>query len=278
MSYTIPTNSFIQAYSAPIDNCAEEISLCLPVYDVNDLAFMFRINSNAGSDVFVKLIKGGVAVGTPKQMGLVQQTIGPYDYYYINNISDMEFETEIEEGECFYLRIYSMQEGDPFELNLFQTSCFQKIADPCWTSVIKYRCNENSFGLYYNVDNGAGNLISSFYNKIRLPFYLKEPQFPVTRNVFIKSDGSRKKLSARIANEYMVGTDYMPKAWHEKLIVALEHDELFITNTNSGFTDQAFSQEGSYDINWQKFLDYPTAPAAFKLMKTPYYNVNSNCQ
>ena len=114
-----------------------------------------------------------------------------------------------------------------------------------------------------------------FRNRIRLPFYLTQPQYPTERNVFRRADGTSKTISAVIRNTYIGKTDYLWEQWHRKLVIALSHDEVNIegTNLNTGVV-----MDGDYEINWVDFLDYPVAPAAFTIQVTPFDATNSNCQ
>lgn len=271
-TYTFPSNSFVQVASTVEDTCHMSISLCLPVYDSNDVAFQFKDNTPGAETYKVGIFVDGSLVGSYANMYKVDLGSG----MNLVHMPSLPSVASLEDGQCFQLRV-QVQIKDVGAINLFSTNCFYKLGNKCWTSRITYRCDEDSFGFTYSEDyNDAGGR-QTMYNRIRLPFHLKKPQYPVKRNVFMKSNGERKKLSARISNEYEVETDYMHKGWHEKLVVALEHDYLAIENIDSGYTNQRFSMEAAYEINWQDFLLYPTAPAKFKLFKTPYYNTNTNC-
>ncbi len=112
-------------------------------------------------------------------------------------------------------------------------------------------------------------------NKVRLPFKITRPQFPEERKVFNKADGSFKTMSAIVRKTYEGETDWFPAEWHERLKIALSHDDVTIEGDkyNGGV-----SQEGEYDILWSDFLDYPTAKARFKVNVTPFSATNNNCQ
>jgi hypothetical protein len=114
-----------------------------------------------------------------------------------------------------------------------------------------------------------------FKNRIRLPFFLSKPQFPVERNVFRKADGSSKVLSAVVRNTYEGKTDQLPEDWHRKLVIALSHDEVTVED-NRFLSDVVL--DGDYDIDWQDFLNYPLAQSNFKIQVTPFNATNSNCQ
>ncbi len=114
----------------------------------------------------------------------------------------------------------------------------------------------------------------AFHNRIRLPFFLSKPQFPVIRNVFTKSDGSSKVLSVIVKNTYEGKSDYLPEDWHRKFIIALSHDEVNIE-------DQRYLggvvQDGEYAIDWNEFLNNPVAQSTFTIQVTPFDATNNNC-
>lgn len=274
-SLTISANSFVQSnYSFP-ESCCESIEQCLPVFQESDVAFQFLHVPGPPTSYQAVLLKNGSEVGTSKELFYVNRSDG-MNLVFLPDLTAMGWSSNIDIKDCFSIRVYKTEVSIGASI-LFQTVCFSRIDSQCWTTVIKYRCDEDAFGFDYSHDYTSGSDRLTMYNIIRLPFYVKEPQFPIKRNVFVKSNGSRKKLSSRIECAYEAATDYMRKDWHEKLIVAMEHDTVIITNTNSGLSGQPVSHESNYDIEWQKFLDYPTAPAKFKLYKTDYNKVNSNC-
>lgn len=114
----------------------------------------------------------------------------------------------------------------------------------------------------------------AFKNRIRLPFYLSKPQFPMERSVFRKADGTSKTLSVVVRNTVQGLTDYLPEDWHRKLAIALAHDNVDIEGDryNTGVV-----LNGDYQIDWQEFLNYPVAQSGFELEITPFNATNSNC-
>lgn len=114
-----------------------------------------------------------------------------------------------------------------------------------------------------------------FANRIRLPFYLSKPQFPDTRNVFKRADGSIQVLSINISKVYEVETDYLPEWVHQCLKIAISHDHINIEDNNMMI---GAASEGEYEIDWSEFLNYPYAQSKFKLAVTPFNFSNSNCQ
>lgn len=114
-----------------------------------------------------------------------------------------------------------------------------------------------------------------FKNRIRLPIELKRPQFPEERTSFRKANGVTQTLSVIIRKTYEGATDFLPEKWHERLKIALGHDDVRIEGDKYL---GSIAQDGEYEINWPDFLDYPTAPARFKVEVTPFDASNSNCQ
>lgn len=114
-----------------------------------------------------------------------------------------------------------------------------------------------------------------FRNRIRLPFYITRAQFPSEQNIFRRADGTSKTLSAVVRKVYEGETNYLPEAIHERLKIALMHDDVTIEGQRYL---GGVSVEGDYDIDWQRFLDLPIAKAEFKVQVTPFNYSNDNCQ
>lgn len=113
-----------------------------------------------------------------------------------------------------------------------------------------------------------------FKNRIRLPIKITRPQFPEERSEYRKANGEVKTLSVVVRKVYEGQTDYLPEKWHERLKMALSHDEI---NIEGDKYLGGIAQEGDYNIDWQTFLDYPTAMATFKAQVTPFSATNNNC-
>lgn len=114
----------------------------------------------------------------------------------------------------------------------------------------------------------------SFTNRIRLPFYLTQPQFPVDEEIYLKANGKRRVLKSITAKEYQAKTDYLPQKLHERLVVALRHDNVTVEGTK---VSEGVRINGSYDIDWPDFLDFPIAPAKFKALVEGFSARNTRC-
>lgn len=115
-----------------------------------------------------------------------------------------------------------------------------------------------------------------FKNRIRLPIQLHSPQFPEERQSFRKANGTSKTMSVTIRKTYQLETDWFPENWHQRLKIALAHDE--VTIEGEKYLGD-ISQDGDYNIEWQDTpLHYPTAKGAVLVQVTPFNATNSNCQ
>lgn len=114
-----------------------------------------------------------------------------------------------------------------------------------------------------------------FKNRIRLPLYTKAPQFPAEANRFRLANGESKTLSVVIRKTYNLVTDYLPERMHQRLTIALNHDEV---NIEGDRYVGGVSVDGEYKIEWLDFLDYPLAQAEVQIQVTPFAATNDNCQ
>jgi hypothetical protein len=116
----------------------------------------------------------------------------------------------------------------------------------------------------------------AFKNRVRLPMQLHSAQFPEERTVFRKANGTTKTLSVVVRKQYELETDWLPEKWHERLKMALAHDN--VTLEGERYLGD-ISQDGDYNIEWPEgVLHYPTAKAGVKVQVTPFEATNDNCQ
>lgn len=116
-----------------------------------------------------------------------------------------------------------------------------------------------------------------FKNRVRLPISIKRPQFPTDREVFRLADGSSKTIKSIVRKTYLGDTDYLPESWHQRLVIAMNHDEVNIEGEKymGGIT-----LDSDYQIEWPDFLNggYPLGKANFTVQTTPFDATNANCQ
>lgn len=113
-----------------------------------------------------------------------------------------------------------------------------------------------------------------FRNRIRLPIHAYTPQFPTEANRFRKADGSTVTQSVVIRKTYDLRTDHMGESMHQKLVIALNHDDVTIEGDKY---IGGISVDGEYSIDWPDFMDYPIGPASVLIQVTPFNVTNSNC-
>ncbi len=137
--------------------------------------------------------------------------------------------------------------------------------DSKYTSQLTYICNEDSYGFTY--------CPQSMVNRVRLPFYLHTPQFPQSQEIYEKRNGRKVTMSATTGKEWELETDYLTEDMHEKLIIALSHDEVYVDG-------QLLTKTGDYSIDWSNYIEdmdgKRTAKATCKLSAN-IVSRNSNC-
>lgn len=114
----------------------------------------------------------------------------------------------------------------------------------------------------------------AFTNRIRLPFKLHKPQFQEESERYRKANGETVTLSVVIRKIYEGITDEMPEKLHERLKIALAHDNVVVEGDKYV---GVIAQDGDYSIEWSDFLSRPIAQAKFKAEVTPFNASNSNC-
>jgi len=166
-------------------------------------------------------------------------------------------------GDCFR---YGIADGSGNILAL--SNKFRRVANTCFSTLLSYWNDDDAFGFSYPT--------SAFNNTVRLPFSFRKPVYPVTEQVYTKSDGSIKRASSRINKEYEGYTDVLTEYFHEKLIVAFKHDHVQFTNTDIGLVSKELFVQGDYKPDWPDEDTIVVAPAKFKI-SVPITDINSNC-
>jgi hypothetical protein len=169
-------------------------------------------------------------------------------------------------GPCF---VYTLHHEEDDNAVLGSTNSFNKIGDPCFTTLLTYSCNENAFGFSYAGDRE---------NQVRLPFYLSRPNFPQQRGVYINSRGRHKVLTATVEKEYQLQTDAMIELFHQCMAIALNHDN--ITLAGDSFREKVVEviSSDNYTPDWNNDYDIPTANAKTKVKVAQFGYTNSNCE
>jgi hypothetical protein len=170
--------------------------------------------------------------------------------------------------DCF---TYALLHSDNSVLGY--SNLFKKADEEAFTAVCTYYCNEDGFEFFYPAVNKA--------NIIRLPFLLNQPQFPKSRTVDRKSDGTKRVLSSFVEKEYLIQTEQMPEVFHECMAVMLSHDNLSIHNVNIREVDVDVVETDNYAPKWEieegTEKQLPFGKGSGKVKVANYGYSNSNC-
>lgn len=275
-------NSFVTFYNPINDSgisqyitdtpCGIQKDFCYPIYDEKDLLFQTSVIStevlNSGN---VSILRDGSPLtGVAYQVtqtGVFGGSTPIYNIYCSFFSSDLT--AGLSDGDCFNLTLFA---GTVSPRIFVSNQCFKKVDDKCLTSKLYYTNTSNAYGFYY--DLGAGQS-----NTIRLPIYFKEPIVNSEKNVYVRSDGSRKLLSARLAKKYKGIVDHVPEEVHQKLVVALNHDTVrFAPENYSNVNGFSIRFEDEYNNNFPEVMQNVNIWSAdFTIFETPFNNFNSNC-
>jgi hypothetical protein len=184
-------------------------------------------------------------------------------YWGQGSVEAPENNIEMETGQCFR---YCLLNADSTIIGC--SNLFKVIDEDCFTSLLKYSCEENAFGFNYD---------GVFVNKVRLPFYLSRPNHPKKRVVYMKSNGANKLLSALVEKEYQLDTEQMPEVFHEAMAIALSHDYVYIKNSNIREQEVEVLESTDYNVKWNEDYELAFAPAEGKVKVAKYSHTNSNC-
>ena len=220
----------------------------LPYYDVGDVAFQIF----SSEDIL-----------SVRMLSMYGETIEDVTYIIID--------VPVENGKVFFIYPQFSQSPDCFRIALIgkngviaESNTFVKLKNDKFTSQLRYRCDENQFNFVY--------CPPFIFNSVRLPFYLKNPQFPQNQTVYIEKSGRRRVTSATIGKEYQLETDYLPEWTHEKIVISLSHDVIFIDG-------KFLTKSGDYNIDWGNYrtIEGVKEAKATCMMTENVVSRNSNC-
>ena len=247
--------------------CAIVRPFCIPIFDVNDLSFQFTIDTDildfedVATNVQLISNENYINVALPSvNIQIIEDTLYMVQFQFAS--SDLLDSISI--GDCFQFQISFVVD----EPNLYlSTQCLQRVGDECFTSRLTYSNIESAFDFIY---------IDSFFNKIRLPIYFKNPVVQNDQKVYVRSDGSRKKLYAKLAKKWLGLVDMATEEIHQKLVVALSHDLVTFTTDNNYVLECTFEDE--YTPNFPDVMQGINVwTANFNVMETPFDETNNNC-
>lgn len=167
--------------------------------------------------------------------------------------------------ECFQLALQAdIPENDVI---LAISSPFKRYCDDCDLNVFEYYGEEDyTEFIYCNVVEPV--------NRVRLPIYFRQPQYPEEKGQYVLSDGSISTQYSNIGKEYGALVDFVDDTVHGKITTMLGHDFCYIESKRyTGF----FNKKDDYAIAWDEDDQYCLAQSTFKAIANPHAVRNSNC-
>lgn len=137
-------------------------------------------------------------------------------------------------------------------------------------SLLEYWCDEDEYGLPFVSAHPAGS--DAFHIKQWLPFLVRNPQYKTKEETYEKLSGERVLLMATIAKEYELETEYLPEAWHDMIITALECDHVSVNGVE-------MFKSSDYSVDWEKYTDTDCGTRltrATSKLQTNFNSRNSN--
>jgi hypothetical protein len=140
---------------------------------------------------------------------------------------------------CFRVALREeFHEGASDYRHYYATGCLYRDDGP-YTSLVSYICEASEFGFTY-----TDRLRVS---RARLPLYLRDPTFPQEQEVYTMFSGERVTLSAAIGKEWTLEAGYLRAEEHERLVVALSHDRVWVDG-------RRLTKRGEYAVGWGSTL------------------------
>jgi hypothetical protein len=270
-------NSFVRfnAQEFITDNdCGVVVDTCLPICEADDIRMQFLVTTNDYANataiqtaLIIRRKKDGVFTTVTSVFKQVTLISGTTYLVYLTFIGS-NLLSSLNDGDCFQIELTFPRDEPPAYLSTTSITCFKYSVDKCFTSRITYGNNEDAFGFYY-----ASNLI---LNSIRLPMYASNPAFDIEQKTYVRSNGVRTKVFARLAKKYKFVTDFLTEEIHQKLVVALNHDNVLIATSTNYQLECTFENE--YNQDFPSIMQGMNVwPADFQVYETPFNEINNNC-
>ena len=283
-------NSFVrfQDQEFIMDNdCGIVVDTCLPICEAGDIRFQFIVVSNdyATEANLLSALQvrrrtgsglGGLTTITSVVKDILELPVIPGPFGFEAYVIFLEFSTSnllsgLNDGDCFTFQLNFLRDEPPAYLSIESKTCFKYSVDKCFTSRITYTNNEDAFGFYYNIPSTP-----NWTNAIRLPMYASNPAFDIEQQTYVRSNGIRTKVFARLAKKYKFVTDFLPEEIHQKLVVALNHDTVLIATSTNYQLECTFENE--YNQDFPSIMQGMNVwPADFQVYETPFNEINNNC-
>lgn len=163
-------------------------------------------------------------------------------------------------GECFR---YYIKDGDTI---IATSNLFQRAITNDQYTWITYSGDEDQYAFYYS---STANI-----NQLWLPMYVRKPQYPKTRKVYLKSNKSYKVLSALTEKTREVAVDYIPELLHDRIAVMLDHDNIHL---KSPLIDADVFLKDNYDVDDIDVIKGTILGSAKFTVTEKFEGRNSNC-
>lgn len=317
-----PPYSFLQLADQADSACVLAVSGCLPLLDFNGLKFELFFDDYVASDCaggdgtttiiyalptkipiplgdmipafgsipLPRVINNGgqVNTGIAYTTQVAMATVGLTTFDALNAILNTH---PILVGDCFSWNI--IIEGFDTETDIIcsrvclsHTNCFYRAQDGCYLSVVNYTNRSNAFGFEYFDESGTANGVT---NTVTLPMYLRRPQNPTREDSYELSNGYFIQTYAIVNQEWTVETDNIGADWHQKIAIALRHNNIKIKseyanaivpnlNNDSGFIPVVISDK--YEADWGDLMPLVALCKGKAKVKNavPIDMINNNCK
>src|SRR5262249_44199990 len=157
VTFSTPENCFIKFDEVAADDCKIPFGLCIPINSMDDIdfqiiatpspyeifdedAYEIRMVASCGDTEFLK----ETPFSSPAKfadLSWVETDNGEHLAYLSKNDS-LDLEALTGDLSCFRLVVVSISN----DAILACSNCLVYLSDTCFTTVVKYRCDENSFG------------------------------------------------------------------------------------------------------------------------------------
>lgn len=151
---------------------------------------------------------------------------------YLQDISEF-----VAPNECFRVCV-SYEQNEIYYSNLLRRIDPEE-ADGL--SYVKYKCDGDALGFPFESALTFDGFVSAW-----LPINKKNRQFAQSEKVYEKSNGERVVLFSQLTREYECETDYIDEDMHEKIVVLLACDHIFVEG-------EKLTKSDNYDINWENY-------------------------
>lgn len=218
-------NQFIR-YRKTIDSLAKEIPVPMK-HNVENSHYGYYYNAD---DISENRYQDRWDIVTPDGE-IVIANIGTASSTMCSLIVDL---SKLAPGECFRLKETYVVNGGT---EVYYSNLLRREQDDCQYAVVKYLCHGPAFGFPFASYDGEEEYIQQV-----MPLNLYSPQYKQEDKVYTKRNGEQVVLFASITKEYEGETDYIPMEWHEKILMALSCDEVYING-------EKVTKSGNYEID-----------------------------